>query len=126
MLDADTTYTRAQAALARAGLSQRTAQDADSLLRMAIARRDAGDASDLDVELARVNAGQQANVAAADSVELTSTLLELQERIGQATDHVAIMPSDSMALPNRSRQPIADVQSASTRCQWSRPRRRRR
>src|SRR5213079_1358248 len=67
-LDADTTYTRALAVLALAQLSRRTAQDADSLRRMAIARRDAGDASDLDVELATVNAGQHANVAAADSL----------------------------------------------------------
>src|SRR4051812_34652580 len=48
-LDADTTYTRAIAALERARLSRRTARDADSLLRIAVARRDAGDASDLDV-----------------------------------------------------------------------------
>ena len=67
-LDADTSYTIALAALARTALSARTAADADTLLRMAIARRDAGDASDLDVELARVNAGQQANTAASDSL----------------------------------------------------------
>lgn len=112
VLDADTTYTRAQAALARADLSRRNAQDADSLLRMAIARCDAGDASDLDVELARVNAGQQANAAAADSIELLSTILELQERIGQATDHVAVTPSDSMALPSAAE--IAAVSAATT------------
>lgn len=112
VLDADTTYTRAQAAEARADLSRRNAQDADSLLRMAITRRDAGDASDLDVELARVNAGQQANAAAADSIDLLSTVLELQERIGQATDHVAVMPSDSMSLPSTAE--IAAVQAAST------------
>src|SRR5439155_26305142 len=59
-LDADTTYTHALAARALAALSTRTAVAADSLRRMAVARRDAGDVSDLDVELATVNAGQQA------------------------------------------------------------------
>ena len=63
ILDADTTYTHAQAALAHARLSRRNAADADSLLRMAVARRDAGDASELDVQLALVNAGQQENIA---------------------------------------------------------------
>ncbi len=47
--DADTAYTRVLAAQAHARLSRRNAQDADSLLRMATVRRDAGDASDLDV-----------------------------------------------------------------------------
>src|SRR4051812_9594805 len=55
-LDADTTYTRALAATEKSRLSVRTAQDADSLRTMAIARRNAGDASDLDVQLATVNA----------------------------------------------------------------------
>src|ERR1043166_5365789 len=57
--DVDTAYTRALAAAAHAQLSRRNALDADSLRRIAQIRRDAGDASELDVELARVNAGQQ-------------------------------------------------------------------
>src|SRR5262249_22992897 len=77
-LDADTTYTKALAARAHAQLSRRNAQDADSLRRMAVARREAGDASELDVELATVSAGQQANVAAADSLTYLSALLDLQ------------------------------------------------
>jgi cobalt-zinc-cadmium efflux system outer membrane protein len=99
VLEADTAYTLAQAALARTSLSARTAADADSLLRMAIARRDAGDASDLDVELARVNAGQQANAAAGDSLALTSALLDLQLAIGLAGDSVEAIPGDSLDLP---------------------------
>ena len=71
-LDADTTYTRAIAARERLALSRRNALDADSLLRMVIRRRDAGDASDMDVELARVNAGREENVAAGDSLTLIS------------------------------------------------------
>ena len=98
-LDADTTYTRALAALARAALSRRTAQDADSLRRMAVARRDAGDASDLDVELATVNAGQQANAAAADSLTLVAALLDLQTVIGLQADRVAVVPTDSLVMP---------------------------
>src|SRR5256886_14390122 len=49
-LDADTTYTRALAAAAHSRLSARTAQDTDSLRRMAVARRNAGDASEPDVQ----------------------------------------------------------------------------
>ena len=99
-LDADTTYTRALAALARARLSRRNAADADSLLRIAVARRDAGDASDLDVELATVNAGQQANAAAGDSLAAIATLLDLQAIIGLAGDGgVAVVPSDSLVPP---------------------------
>ena len=69
-LDADTTYTRAVAAREHLALSRRNALDSDSLLHMVDRRRAAGDASDMDVELARVNAGQQENAAAADSLTL--------------------------------------------------------
>src|ERR687885_451116 len=51
-LDADTTYTQVLVALAQARLSARNAQDADSLRRMAIARRDAGDAALTSAHLA--------------------------------------------------------------------------
>src|ERR687885_818787 len=105
-LDADTTYTLALAALERARLSARNAQDADSLRRMAIARRDAGDASDLDVELATVNAGQQANAAAADSLTLVSALLDLQAAIGLADDQVTIAPVDSLTAPPMDSAPV--------------------
>jgi len=98
-LDADTTYTRALAARERLRLSRRNAMDADSLRRIAVARREAGDASDLDVELATVSAGQQANVAAADSLALISTLLDLQTVIGVSTAAVAIATTDSLVAP---------------------------
>jgi cobalt-zinc-cadmium efflux system outer membrane protein len=98
-LDADTTYTRALAAREHARLSRRNAQDADSLRRMAVVRRDAGDASDLDVELATVNAGQQANVAATDSLTYVSTLFDLQTIMGLAVAQPAIEPADSLTLP---------------------------
>jgi outer membrane protein, heavy metal efflux system len=110
-LDADTTYTRALAAQAKLRLSRRNAIDADSLRRIAVARRDAGDASDLDVELATVSAGQQANVAAGDSLTLVSTLLDLQTVIGVATDGPTVTLIDSLVAPAdsivaRSGQPL--------------------
>jgi outer membrane protein, heavy metal efflux system len=98
-LDADTTYTRALAAAARSRLSARTAMDTDSLRRMAVARRNAGDASELDVQLATVNAAQQTNVAAADSLTAVSTLLDLQAILGMPTDHVVIVLTDSLTEP---------------------------
>ena len=98
-LDADTTYTRALATRARADLSRRTAADADSLRRMVAARRDAGDASDLDVELATVAAGQLANTAASDSLTHVSTVLTLQAIIGAGADQLLVTPSDSLATP---------------------------
>ena len=98
-LDADTSYTRALAALERVRLSRRNARDADSLRRMAVIRRDAGDASDLDVLLATVNAGQAANLAIGDSVTLISSVFDLQTVMGLDTARIAIVPSDSLTMP---------------------------
>ena len=102
-LDADTTYTRALAALEHVRLARRNAKDADSLRRMAIVRRDAGDASELDVLLATVNSGQAANLAAADSLTLVSTLFDLQAVMGLDTNGVAITPVDSLVFPATAR-----------------------
>jgi len=101
-LDADTTYTRALAAFEHLRLSRRNAKDADSLRRMAVVRRDAGDASELDVLLATVNAGQAANQAAADSLTYVSTLFDLQVVMGLDTDRVSVTPVDSLTLPPTS------------------------
>lgn len=98
-LDADTTYTRARAAFDLARLSRRTAAAADSLRRIAMQRRDAGDASDLDVALATVNAGQAANTAAADSLAFLSAVLDLQAVMGLDADRVAVLPADSLGAP---------------------------
>ena len=98
-LDADTTYTRALAARERVRLAHRNAKDADSLRRMAAIRRDAGDASELDVLLATLNAGQAANLAATDSLTLVSSLFDLQSVMGLDTNHVFLVPVDSLALP---------------------------
>lgn len=101
-LDADTTYTRAIAAQEKLRLSRRNAADADSLRRIAVARREAGDASDLDVELATVSAGQQANAAAADSLAWLSALLDLQTVIGYADAEPMVVLTDSLVAPSDS------------------------
>jgi cobalt-zinc-cadmium efflux system outer membrane protein len=98
-LDADTTYTRALAAAARARLSSRNASVADTLLEITIARRTAGDASDLDVELARVNAGQERNLAIADSLELISVLTDLAT-VTALPSGAVIALADTLALPD--------------------------
>lgn len=97
-LEVDTTYTRALAAEARLRLSRLTARDADSLRKMTAARRDVGDASDLDVDLATITAGQQVNVASNDSMTYMSTLLTVQTLMGIPADSVAIVLVDTLEL----------------------------
>ncbi len=99
-LDVDTLYTRASAQRARAALSKRNATDADSLLVVARVRRDAGDASELDVELARVNAGQAENAAASDSLAAIATVLDLQATLGLPATDITIALADSLAVPS--------------------------
>jgi cobalt-zinc-cadmium efflux system outer membrane protein len=96
IVEADTTYTAALAAEARFRLARQTARDADSLLVLTTRRRDAGDASELDVDLATVAAGQQANGASNDSLTFMSTVLALQTLMGLSADSVAITLADSL------------------------------
>ena len=98
LMEVDTTYTRALAADARFRLSRQTARDADSLRKMTVSRRDAGDASDLDVDLATVVAGQQLNVTAGDSLTYMSALLTVQTLMGIPADSVSIALADSLVL----------------------------
>lgn len=109
MLDADTTYTRALAAREHARLSRRNAQEADSLRRIAVRRRDEGDASDMDVELATVNAGQAENIAASDSLTFLSAVLDLQAAMGIADRSLVITPSDSLTDPPVDDTPARDT-----------------
>jgi cobalt-zinc-cadmium efflux system outer membrane protein len=97
-LDVDTAYTRAEANAARSLLSARSARDADSLLTVARVRRDAGDASDLDVELARVFAGQSTNTAVNDSIAAIGSRATLQSLIGLSVDSARIALADSIAV----------------------------
>lgn len=105
--EADTTYTQAIAAAARARLSRSTARDADSLLVLARIRRDAGDGSELDVELAALNAGQAENVAELDSLEAALGVVAVQNIMGldRATGPIAIV--DTLDLPPPVPPPIA-------------------
>jgi cobalt-zinc-cadmium efflux system outer membrane protein len=98
-LTADTAYTRALAARERLRLSRRNAAAADTLQLIAAKRRDAGDASDLDVELATVNAAQQTNAALTDSLAYVSAVLDLQSAMGLASDGVAVVLADSLGAP---------------------------
>lgn len=97
-LDVDTAYSRDQALAARATLSQHTARDADSLLTIAKVRRDAGDASDLEVELATVFAGQLLNAALADSLSEVAARVTLQTLMGLSPDSVQVTLSETIPL----------------------------
>ncbi|HEY6807544.1 MAG TPA: TolC family protein [Gemmatimonadales bacterium] len=105
--DAETTYTRALAFEARARLSRRNSADADSLLRMATVRRDAGDASDMDVRLAAISAGQLENEAADDSLAALGAVLDLQQVMGLAGDSVRVALADTLALAPADSLPAA-------------------
>ncbi|HEY8309771.1 MAG TPA: TolC family protein [Gemmatimonadaceae bacterium] len=98
-LNVDTMYTTAQGAELRAALSHSTAVDAAKLLTDTKARRDAGDASDLDVNLAEVSAAQAANIANGDSLEAIDTRLELQAAMGLRGDTIIVELRDSLAAP---------------------------
>ena len=100
--DADTSYTHALAAAAHARLSRRNALDADSLLAMARLRREVGDASELDVRLAAVNAGQLENVASDDSLTSIGAALALQLAMGLPGEEPTIALADSLAPPAES------------------------
>ncbi|MEO7043568.1 MAG: TolC family protein [Gemmatimonadaceae bacterium] len=106
-LNADTMYTTAQGAALRSSLSHATAVDAAKLLTDTKARRDAGDASDLDVNLAEVSAAQAANVANVDSLEAIDTRLELQAAMGLRGDTVIVELRDSLAAPSAGIAPSA-------------------
>ncbi|QJR35748.1 TolC family protein [Gemmatimonas groenlandica] len=96
--DTDTAYTRAQALAAQADLLAATARDADSLLVLARVRRDAGDASDLDVEIATLSAGQLANAASVAFTSTATALLRLQRIMGVSTDSVQFVLADTMGF----------------------------
>jgi outer membrane protein, heavy metal efflux system len=94
--EADTAYTNALAAARRAGYSRSTARDADSVLTLARLRRDAGDGSELDLQIASVSLGQLANAAARDSVDAVTALLAVQALMGLPSDVPSISLSDTL------------------------------
>lgn len=98
-LDVDTSYTIAVARRARAALSRRNAVDADSLLEVAGVRRSAGDASDLDVDVARISAGRERNIAAADAEAAVAALLDLQQALGMSAAAPNVGTLDTLDVP---------------------------
>ena len=94
--DVEVAYGQALAAAERAVLSRQSARDADSLLTLARAQRDAGDASDVDVDLAAINAGQQENVASSDSLAALTSVLDLQTLLGLPTDRPVVTLAESL------------------------------
>jgi cobalt-zinc-cadmium efflux system outer membrane protein len=98
VVEVDTTYTRALAADARFRLARQNAREADSLHKMTITQRNAGDASDLDVDLASITAGQQSNAAMADSLTYMSAVLTVQTLMGLSADTVIIALADTLRL----------------------------
>ncbi|MEO5798516.1 MAG: TolC family protein [Gemmatimonadales bacterium] len=105
-LDADTAYTAALASRELLALSRRNSHDADSLHRIAAVRRDAGDASELDVELASIFAGQQANTLAGDSLTAESALFTLQAAMGIVGSEITITLADSLMHPHLDSFPV--------------------
>lgn len=98
-LEADTAYTRALAAREQWRLSARNADATDSLRGIAEQRRDAGDASELEVQLAVIVAGQQRNRAVADSLAYDDARLALQAALGIADGAIVVEPADSFLPP---------------------------
>ena len=98
--DVDTIYTRVLAARSLAALSSRSAAASDTLVQLARTRRDAGDASDLEVELATVSAGTQHGLAADDSLGAVHALLDLQLLLGLSAERVELAPADSLTVPS--------------------------
>jgi cobalt-zinc-cadmium efflux system outer membrane protein len=94
--EAETAYTNALAAATRAGFSRATARDADSVLMLARVRRDAGDGSELDVQLASVSLGQIANAASRDSLDAIAAVLAIQALMGLPSDAPSLVLADTL------------------------------
>jgi cobalt-zinc-cadmium efflux system outer membrane protein len=78
---------------------------------MARIRRDAGDASELDVQLAAINSGSLENTAADDSVAAVSAILELQRVMGLPPDTVRVALADSLEVPSVEYESVARLPS---------------
>jgi len=93
----DSAYVQAAAGRELATLSARTAREGDELVRIARIRQQAGDASELDVELALVDQGGLQGAALADSLAAVAALLDLQAMMGIPSTHPTITLADSLA-----------------------------
>jgi cobalt-zinc-cadmium efflux system outer membrane protein len=93
----DSAYVQAAAARELFGLSARTEREGEELVRIARARQQAGDASELDVELALVSQGGLQAAALADSLAAVAALLDLQALMGIPSARPTIVLADSLA-----------------------------
>ncbi|NJD11995.1 MAG: TolC family protein, partial [Gemmatimonadetes bacterium] len=104
-------YAHAASACQIVSLSAQQAAHGAELLRITRARRDVGDASDLDVDLAEVSAAQLISALLSDSLRAVTATLELQGAMGLPVDSVLISPVDtvpvSVALPPNSALAVA-------------------
>jgi len=121
----DSAYVQAAALRELFGLSARTEREGAELVRVARTRQEAGDASELDVELALVSQGGLQAAALADSLAAVAALLDLQALMGIPSAHPTIVLADSLAslpalappavdgaaLPLRTAAAQADVQA---------------
>jgi outer membrane protein, heavy metal efflux system len=94
--EADTAYTNALAAARRAQFSRATARSADSVLTLARVRRDAGDGSELDFQLASVSLGQLSNIASRDSLDAVIAALAVQALMGLQSESPEITLADTL------------------------------
>lgn len=93
----DSAYVQAAAARELFTLSARTEREGQELVRIARTRQQAGDASELDVELALVAQGGLQSAALADSLAAVAALLDLQALMGIPSAHPTIVLADSLA-----------------------------
>jgi len=93
----DSAYVQAAAARELFALSARTEREGEELVRIARTRQEAGDASELDVELALVSQGGLQQAALADSLAAVAALLDLQALMGIPSAHPIIVLADSLA-----------------------------
>jgi cobalt-zinc-cadmium efflux system outer membrane protein len=108
--EADTAYTNALAAAKRAEFSRGTARYADSVLTLARLRRDAGDGSELDLQLASVSLGQIANAAARDSLNAIAAVLAVQALMGLGSDALSLVLADTLEAGGIPTDMIAGTQ----------------
>jgi len=94
----DSAYVQAAAARELYLLSARTEREGEELVQIARTREHAGDASELDVELALVAQGGLQSTALADSLAAVGAVLDLQALMGMpAAAHPTIVLADSLA-----------------------------
>ncbi|HEX6559295.1 MAG TPA: TolC family protein [Longimicrobiales bacterium] len=117
--DVEVAYADAAAGVLIRALSRRNLADAQEMLRITQRRQQAGDASELDIRLAAVSAGQAELQMLADSLQTLRSLLELQTLMGLSAARIEIAPSDSLAVrfPVDSMAPAPPLRVAAAQLQ---------